>query len=204
MSRPCRQRLLLGSASPRRADLVQALGVPFDVIAPGIAEPAHATVEELAVAKFNHLVAQHVDRTILTADTLVILGSVQLGKPTDRDHARRMLAACSGEEITVASAVCVGNGDTMAVRGVASSVRMRELGDDEIDGYLATGAADDKAGALALQAQAAHFVDDTAPSFTADCEHGGCFSNVMGLPMCAVAELLNVAANPSLCAWPGQ
>lgn len=194
--------IILGSGSPRRVDLLGLLAVQFDVVVPGVQEPEGATVDELARAKFDHLVGRHPGRTILTADTLVLLGATQLGKPRDGAHARAMLTRCAGQAITVASAVCVGNNDSVATARVETTVQLRELTGAEIDRYLASGVGSDKAGALALQDQASGFVDRTSAYATAGCNHGGCYSNVVGLPLCATADLLGIARRPELCVWP--
>lgn len=195
------QPIILGSGSPRRAELLGRLPIAFEISVPGIDEPRSATVDELAQAKFEHLVERHRGRMILTADTLVLLDGAQLGKPIDDHEARAMIHACSGKAITVVSAVCVGAG-VAAARHVESIVQLRKLSDAEIDRYIATGVASDKAGALALQSEAASFVDRTADFIDESCDDGGCFSNVVGLPMCAVADLLELPRNDTLCAWP--
>lgn len=196
------QALILGSGSPRRAELLTKLDIAFDVITPGIDEPAEATVDEIARAKFDSLSSRYPGRTILTADTLVVLNGGQLGKPDDADHAKAMLSACSGNRVNVVSSLCIGQGHHVESRRVESQVQLRVLAPAEIDRYVATGAASDKAGALALQDEAAHFVDYAATLSAVDCDAGACFSNVVGLPMCAVADVLGVPADPRWCRWP--
>lgn len=176
--------------------------VDFEIAVPGIDEPRDASVDELALAKFNHLVSHHPARTILTADTMVILGARQLGKPKDREHAHAMLLACSGRAISIASSVCVGSQASVMQRHVTSTVQLRRVTKRHIDAYLETGEADDKAGGLALQGKAGAFVDRSSALLAAGCQQGGCFSNVMGLPMCAVAEMLDLPADPTWCVWP--
>lgn len=202
MTTPDSRPLILGSGSPRRAALLTKLGIAFDVVTPGIHEPPEATVDEMARAKFDALNSRYPGRTILTADTLVLLNADQLGKPDDVDHAKAMLNACSGNVINVVSSLCVGRGRNVESRRVTSKVQLRILTSAEIDRYVETGAASDKAGALALQDEAAHFVDYSATSTRVACEDGSCFSNVVGLPMCAVADVLAVPADPRWCRWP--
>lgn len=182
-------RLLLGSASPRRRDLLGVLGVPFDSATADIDEralvtsDAHATVARIARAKFDALSerAEHRNRIILTADTMVASGGQVLGKPIDEVDARSMLRSMSGGSVEISTAVCLGEaGREPAERLVTTTVQLIDLIDEQIEDYLATGAALDKAGALELQGAAASFIA------TVD----GCWSNVVGLPICAVAQLL--------------
>lgn len=201
---PAAPPIILGSGSPRRADLLTLLGVAFDVIVPGVHEPGDATVDELARLKFDHLARSYDGRTIITADTLVLLDATQLGKPHDPDHARDMLRQCSGRAITVASAICVGTSERVASAHVETTVQLRELTDTQIEQYLATGVANDKAGALALQSRAADFVDTASPYFAAACADGGCYSNVVGLPLCITADYLGIARRSTVCQWPAR
>lgn len=180
--------LILGSGSPRRRDLLAQLEVAFEVLVAPVDEAGlvdgdvHASVERTSVAKFEAFDdATHYGRALLTADTLVAGGGAVLGKPTSRPDAEATLRRLSGQELTIVSAVCAGKvGEDPMRRTVTTSVRLRRLGIEEIRAYVATGAAADKAGALELQGRAAPFMDKI----------DGCWSNVVGLPLCATAEML--------------
>ncbi len=184
--------IILGSASPRRRELLGQLGVAFEVALVDVDESGlsnddvAASVERTSLAKFDAFAAQHVallGRRLLTADTLVAGAGSVLGKPASAADAESTLAALSGEELTIASAVCCGEvGGQANRRTVITTVQLRPLDEAEIRDYVATGAAADKAGALELQGRAASFIASM----------DGCWSNVVGLPLCATAELLGL------------
>lgn len=186
-------RVVLGSASPRRAALLQELGVEFTVNPSDIDETVLSGTDSpdvvtgrIARAKFEALRA-NVDAAtpvLMTADTLVFCEEI-MGKPVDEADAERMLRAMSDRWVRIVTTVCVGaalDADPVC-RHVETRVMLRELANDEIRRYVATGEADDKAGALALQGGAGPFVQAVE----------GCWSNVLGLPICLVAELLEMA-----------
>lgn len=185
--------LILGSASPRRRELLSRLGVPFEVVVAPVDEAGLvddnvvASVERTSRAKFEAFAAlDDVDgalhgRSVLTADTLVAGAGQVLGKPASDSDAEATLRRLSGQELTIASSICFGAaGGAPTTRTVTTIVHLRRLRDDEIAGYVATGAAADKAGALELQGRAGPFMERV----------DGCWSNVVGLPLCATAELL--------------
>ena len=188
--------LILGSASPRRRELLSLLGVSFDVLVASVDEAGLvdadvvASVERTSIAKFEAFAAAYPElvgrRQVLTADTLVAGPGAVLGKPGSDAEAEAMVRRLSSQELTIASAVCFGAvGATPARRTVTTTVRLRSLTDAEIAEYVATGAAADKAGALELQGRAASFIDEV----------DGCWSNVVGLPLCATAELVGDAVS---------
>ena len=178
--------LILASGSPRRRQLLSEMGYRFDIRTPDVDEhvdgPARDVVRVLSERKAR-AAAAGVDRGIVIAsDTLVSLDGVPLGKPCDRDDARRMLRALSGREHEVFSGVCVldaqsGRCETRVAR---TGVRFRELTDGEIEAYIDTGEPMDKAGAYAIQGGAGAFVTGL----------DGSFENVMGFPVDDVREML--------------
>jgi len=189
--------LLLASRSARRAELLQAAGIPFVTGAfPDIDESLPAgpedgpldpmrVVRRLALRKAEAAASQAAGRTILTADTLVFRDGCALGKPRDDADAIRMLRSLSGRSHEVATGVAlVGPGAGGGVRvldGAAlTTVHFRHLEDAEIAAYVATGEPGDKAGAYALQAGAAGFVSALE----------GDLDNVIGLPLTLVRRLL--------------
>lgn len=183
-------RLVLASGSPRRRELLARLGVEFEVRPtetdeqplPG-EEPA-ALARRLALAKAR--AAARPGEAALGADTDVALDGEIFGKPRDAAEARAMLRRLSGRTHQVWSGVAVvvpatdGAPAREAVEVVRSDVRFRDLSDDEIAAYAASGEPLDRAGAYAIQGGAAPFVAELA----------GELDNVVGLPLAATARLL--------------
>lgn len=186
MSSP-RKRLVLASASPRRADLLRQLGVPFEVVPSGIAEtlppgPVREAVQALALAKARAVAGRVGLAVVLGADTAVVLAGKVFGKPESPEDARRMLRALRGREHEVITAVALveapsGRAETAAV---VSRVLMREYSEAEIEAYVASGEPFDKAGAYAVQAAAGALVAKV----------DGCYTNVVGLPLTTTRRLL--------------
>jgi septum formation protein len=192
-------QLILASASPRRRELLQQIGVAHvaqvaDVDErqlPG-EEPA-ACALRLAVAKARavHAAARaHPDLPVLGADTLVVHDGATLGKPRDRAEALEMLQRLSGRTHRVLSAVALLTRAGVASRLSASEVRFRRLTPAECAAYWDTGEPRDKAGAYAIQGLGAVFVAGL----------NGSYSGVMGLPLFETAELLAAAG---LRCWRG-
>lgn len=173
----------LASGSPRRRQLLEWAGYRVDVHPSG-AEEVHVPGED-AVAYARRLATAKAggvppDRLGLAADTVVHQGHALFEKPVDRDDARRILRALADRWHDVTTAVCVQRGDAQRVVHVTTAVRFRDLTDAEIDAYVATGEADDKAGAYGIQGRAGVFVAEVRGSWT----------NVMGLPVEAVLPVL--------------
>ncbi len=193
--------LVLASGSPRRAVLLGELGLPFQIIASGDAEetaPGLAPREQalgLASRKSRTVAESLPHGLVIGADTIVAIDQELLGKPRDDADAMRMLRALSGREHDVITGVTLVNAATgaIATRAVASIVRVRQLSDDEIAAYIATGEPADKAGAYAIQGIGARLIAGLE----------GCFNNVVGLPMCAVAALLADAGVEPGSSWRG-
>lgn len=180
--------LLLCSGSPRRRDFLLQLGLPFELVRPDIdetqaaGEDALAYVERLALEKARAgllLFGDTAGVVPLAADTIVVLRGEVLGKPRDRDDARRMLRLLSGTEHQVITSVRVA----AAQRTVTTSVRFRELSAAALEWLAASGDGDDKAGAYAVQGHAAAFVERIDGSLT----------NVIGLPLVETLALLSEA-----------
>ena len=171
--------LVLASSSPRRRELLGALGLRFAVRAvdldetPLPGEDPRATVLRLAQAK---AAAQaHPGELVLAADTVVVIDGELLGKPPDPAGARRMLARIAGREHTVLTGVALEDpGRDRRASDVASSrVRMAAMSPQEIDWYVATGEPLDKAGSYAVQGLGALYVEEVFGNYT----------NVVGLPI---------------------
>lgn len=184
-------KLVLASGSPRRRELLESLGLIFQVrpadvdesIAPG--ESPETYVTRLALTKAIHQVAP--GEIVIAADTTVVLDGEILGKPTDTLDARHMLERLQGREHTVFTgvAVHVAEGATgqsgRSCQGISrTSVRIAPMSDQELDWYSRSGEPDDKAGSYAIQGLGALFVE----------EIGGNYTNVVGLPLPLVKGLL--------------
>ena len=181
-------RLILASASPRRAELLTAAGFQFETRAADIDESPlpneSAPNYTLRVATEKaHTVNKDVadtDATVLAADTEVVIDAAILGKPLDHDDARRMLKLMAGRTHEVLTAVVVLTRSSQQECIVSTLVHFLPLSDHEIDGYVRTGEPMGKAGAYAIQGYAARFIDRIE----------GSWSNVVGLPIHAVHELI--------------
>ena len=183
--------LILASSSPRRAELLERAGIPFETDAPLVDEscslPAEEAVAELSRRKALAAAAAHPGRFILASDTLVAQDGVSLGKPLDEADAARMLRALSGRTHHVCTGVTVISPDGAVHTGTdVSAVTFDELSEREIADYISSGEPMDKAGAYAIQGRAAMYV----------CHLDGCYSGVMGLPLYLVRRLLRSAGYP--------
>ncbi|MBS3898004.1 MAG: septum formation inhibitor Maf [Dethiobacter sp.] len=183
------RKLVLASASPRRAELLRQLGLTFVVSASGIREeneeqdPAQL-VKLLAISKARAVAAKFPDGVIIAADTVVCLDGELLGKPRDASDAARMLASLSGRRHEVLTGVAVlRQPDGLLCSHVEkTAVTMREISRAEIAWYVAGGEPYDKAGGYGIQGRAAVFVDKLE----------GCYFNVVGLPLSALCRLLAI------------
>lgn len=185
-------RLVLGSGSPRRLDLLAQLGLsPDDVRPPEIDEsPRKSELPRpycIRIAREKSLAVQ-ADRedVVLCADTTVALGRRILGKPESAGEAAEFLLALSGRRHRVITAVAVRRGETLWQRDVVSTVRMNRLSDDDLNAYLATNDWQGKAGAYAIQGPAGAFIPWISGSFT----------GIVGLPLAETAGLLRAAGVP--------
>ncbi|MBT8042644.1 MAG: septum formation inhibitor Maf [Pontiella sp.] len=180
------EKLLLASASPRRRELLSSLGLEFEIRVPQIdetprpGENPRAFAERLAAEKAAAIHADS-DTVVIAADTIVVLGDDILGKPTDEARAFDMLSGLSGQTHQVITGTCVKKDKHIEVFSVSTDVFFRVLTDWEIESYIATGCPMDKAGAYAIQGGAAHMVRSISGSYT----------NVVGLPLCELHEVLN-------------
>ncbi len=180
-----RRRIILASGSPRRKELVERLGWAFSVHAPDVDEDCEGApdrmVDELSEKKARAAAADFDAGIVLAADTLVALDGRALGKPADEADAHAMLRALSGRTHEVLTGVCLMDAATgMLVKRVERSrVTFRDLSDEDIDAYIATGEPMDKAGAYGIQGGARTFVSQIE----------GSFENVMGLPIQVLGEM---------------
>lgn len=181
-----KQKLILASTSPRRAELLKSAGLAFDVIRPDADEKLHAgeTPVEYAVRTAREKaesVKAPPGTIVLGADTVVAAEGRILGKPADAEDAKAMLRLLSGKMHEVVTGVCLRSAEKTACFHTATAVLFRELSEEEIAAYVATGDPLDKAGAYAIQNGAAGMIRRI----------DGSNSNVVGLPLCEVIEALS-------------
>ncbi len=192
---PADLELILASRSPRRAELLQVAGIPFQIIAaPDVEAELAATLidldtkphlyaEKLAAAKALAVAEIHPGRLVLGADTIVVLDGDILEKPVDVEEAMVLLSRLSGRSHTVISAITLCGGPA-GHPGITvhetTSVEFLSLAEDAIGRYVATGEPMDKAGAYGIQGYGALMVRGVE----------GCYFNVMGLPLSLLGETL--------------
>ena len=185
-------RLILGSGSPRRKELLATIGVVADAILPPEIDetPLRGELPRPYCARIAREKAQAVqavsDDIVLCADTTVALGRRILGKPANAGEATEFLLAMSGRRHRVITAVAVRRGDRFWTRDVETQVKMKRLSNEELNGYLATGDWQGKAGAYGIQGPAGALIPWIQGSFTA----------VVGLPLAETAALLQAAGYP--------
>jgi len=192
-------RLVLASQSPRRRELLKLLGLPFEPAVADVSETARAQetpaqlVTRLSRAKATDLDLDPADRPlVIGCDTVVALENGRgaeriLGKPADAEEATAMLQALRGRAHTVYSAVtAAAPGRGLKTELAATRLRMRSYTEAEIAAYVASGDPFDKAGAYAIQHAGFHPVG----------EIDGCYTSVMGLPLCHLTRLLHTRGCP--------
>ncbi|MDD2557340.1 MAG: nucleoside triphosphate pyrophosphatase [Desulfuromonadaceae bacterium] len=189
MSSECKERsgIVLASASPRRREMLQRMGVRFQVIPADVDEQAHGTetpeafVVRLSRDKALEVAQRHPTsgRWFIGSDTIVVCGGVIMGKPEDDTLAAQMLRRLSGTTHEVLSAYAIYDGQNKGWKQccVSTEVQVRALTEHEIEGYIASGEPADKAGAYAIQGLGAFMVSAINGSYT----------SVVGLPL---SELL--------------
>jgi septum formation protein len=187
-------RLVLASASPRRADLLRGLGLVFDILPVDVDEdlrpgedPAAAAIR-LAEAKAREAATRLTEpetTLVVGSDTLVVIDGLVLGKPADADDARAMLRRLSGRRHQVLTGVAVlRSGDGAVFSGVErTGVRFRELEEEDLGLLADSGEALDKAGAYGIQGLASLVVDGI----------DGDYFNVVGLPLGLLRRLVRRA-----------
>jgi len=192
-------QIYLASRSPRRRELLRQIGVKFNLLLmretlgrpidideePLIDEAPTDYIYRITHSKANEGWRRVIQRRlpilpVLVADTIVTIDGCILGKPQDIKHAEEMLKTLSGRSHQVLTAIGVGVKDNIQVRLSTSTVRFRQISEQEIRSYLANNSILDKAGAYAVQGMAAAFI----------VEISGSYSGIMGLPLYETAQLL--------------
>jgi len=188
--------IYLASASPRRAELLRKIGIPFEAVStdvietPRVGEDPSSYVERLARAKAQRgaelvRLAGRATRPVLGADTEVVLDGTILGKPKDRAHGLAMLRQLSGRAHQVLTAICLLDQDEVYQAVSDSRVTFAPLADADIDRYWASGEPVDKAGGYAIQGIAAAFIERIE----------GSYSGIVGLPLYELTQILKRAGH---------
>jgi septum formation protein len=192
--------LYLASQSPRRRQLLEQIGVQFELLLPGADEDAEALeaersgelpadyVRRVTLAKLDAACSRLAHRglppaPVLCSDTTVALGRRLLGKPTSAEHAAETLKSLSGQTHRVLTAVALAWGGKQALNVSVSRVHFTSLSDEQIRRYVDSGEPFGKAGAYAIQSGAAAWVSHIE----------GSYSGIMGLPLFETSELLRQA-----------
>ena len=185
-------KIILASASPRRAEILSDAGIPFDLLpvdvdeTPRAGESAEAMCVRLAEAKARAAVARlgavSEPAFVVAADTTVEIDGDILGKPASPEDARQMLVRLNGKTHRVLTALSLIRLPDGAARSEVerTEVRFAVLEEDEIDDYVATGEPVDKAGGYAIQGRGGRFVERV----------DGCYFNVVGLPLARLCRIL--------------
>jgi septum formation protein len=179
--------LVLASGSPRRSEILNSVGWEFTKDVPDIdesereGESPEAYVQRLAEEKADAVAHKHPDYIVLAADTTVVVDGQIFGKPTDLDHAREMLRMLSGRWHDVLTGVAIRQNSETAVGLERTGVKFVEMNEAEIEFLARMGDPLDKAGAYAVQAQAALFIDSIK----------GDYWNVVGLPVKLVYRMIS-------------
>jgi septum formation protein len=191
------KKLVLASASPRRQELLEMLGIDLIIEPSGIdesyrpGESARAHALRLSLEKARDVSLMYPGLWVLGADTIVVIDGEVLGKPEDKEDARQMLLKLSGREhvVITAFALVFRNTGVEYSEAVESRVTFNPLEEDELQWYLGTGEPYDKAGAYAVQGKGAAFIKEICGSHT----------NVIGLPLSEVVEALRKTGAMKLC-----
>jgi septum formation protein len=181
-------KLILASGSPRRSEILTSVGWEFEKIVADIDETElegelpENYVKRLAKEKAEAVANLHPNRTVLGADTTVVINQQIIGKPVDLDDARRMLRLLSGNWHEVLTGVAVVKNGEKRVGIQSTKVKFAELSEAEVEYLVTHGEPLDKAGAYAVQAQAALFIEGIE----------GDYWNVVGLPISLVYDLVRI------------
>ena len=178
-------QIILASASPRRAELLDQVGISYEIQSvdinedPMLNESAVVLVQRLAIEKSQAI--KNADKPVIGSDTLGLMGDQLLVKPTDVEHSIKMLSAMSGNWHEILTAVAITYKDNTTVLLNRNRVLFRKISQDEMIRYWETGEPQDKAGSYAVQGIAAMFIERIE----------GSYSGIMGLPLFETMQLLN-------------
>lgn len=179
-------RLILASSSPRRKELLEQVGLNFEIFSPDIDESVRPNehiehyVQRLAQQKAQAVLMQFPDAIVIAADTSLVLDQRIIGKPDSKAHAFEIWTALSGRAHQVMSGVCVASASQQQCIAVSTQVFFQTLTQDDMERYWSTGEPLGKAGAYAIQGYAAQFIPRIE----------GSYSNVVGLPLHETLQIL--------------
>lgn len=183
-------KIILGSASPRRADILKKLKLDFEIIPSSYVEKHDRTdfsydfVENLAYNKALYVAKEHQNesRLVIGADTIVVIGNKILEKPKDYEEAKKMLSELSGKTHFVVTAIAIVNSKDLnyKIKSTTTYVTFKKLTQEQIDFYITNYKPFDKAGAYGIQELPDGFVEKV----------DGDIDNVIGLPSKTLLELL--------------
>ncbi|MGS2717769.1 Maf family protein [Eionea flava] len=188
-------RIYLASQSPRRRELLEQIGISYEVLSVDVEELRlqHETpaeyVQRLSLEKAKAGVQYQPEGLVLGADTIVVLNDKVLEKPCSEQHGVEMLLQLSGNTHEVMTAVSLVRGKTIATRLNTTTVRFRPITESEARLYWQTGEPQDKAGGYGIQGRGAVFVEEIS----------GSYSSVVGLPLFETAQLINLFSESSEC-----
>lgn len=182
------RKIILASKSPRRKQLLEMIGLEFEVAASDINEdlkenlPPDEFVKKLSLLKAEDIAKRFPNSIIISADTVIVLENKTIGKPKDEKHAKEILKNCSGNTHKVLTGFTIldSSNSNVVSKSVETKVTFRKMSDVEIESYIASGEPLDKAGGYAVQGIGSVFVEKIE----------GDFFNVVGLPVYNVAEEL--------------
>lgn len=179
-------RIILASSSPRRKELLQQLGLDFEIYSPDIDESVREGeiveqyVERLARVKAHAVLSLFADAIVIAADTSLSFAGKIIGKPQSKQHAFEIWSTISGQWHDVYSGICVATSIQCLSKVVRTQVELQQLSLVDMEKYWATGEPVGKAGAYAIQGIAAQYIPQIR----------GSYSNVVGLPLYETAQLL--------------
>ncbi len=182
------KKIILASGSPRRREILEQIGLEFDIVESNYEEDMTLDMEpvelakHLSLGKAQSVAKNYSDAIIIAADTFVTLDHHRLGKPATDDIAKSTLQTISGKTIDVITGYTIidSENDKVITKSITTQVLMKEMTKDEIAKYVATGEPSDKAGAFGIQGRGALFVKEIY----------GDYYNVMGLPLFSLIESL--------------
>jgi len=187
------EKIILASKSPRRCELLQNIGLEFEIIPDDSPEMFRENLspEELCMAiakdKGDNVYRDNNlnEELVISADTIVVIDGTVLGKPKDRKDAVRMIKLLSGREHSVFTALYIRKGEITSLTSTETKVRFKELTEEEILWYVFTGECDDKAGAYGIQNLGSLLIEGI----------NGDYFNVVGLPICTLGNILKSKFN---------
>ncbi|MFA5986590.1 MAG: Maf family protein [Parcubacteria group bacterium] len=176
-----KRRIILASTSPRRKELLEQIGLDFEIMPSAYEEDMHMKMsnarlsEVLAYGKAVDVAKKVQDGVVIGSDTFVTYNGVRMGKPINKKEAVKMLQTISGQWVTIYSGIAIIDTKTKReyIAHEITKVKIKKLVQKEIVTYIKTGEPLDKAGAFAIQGRGATFIEKIS----------GCHTNVIGLPL---------------------